>query len=69
MAVDTSGMRPYIVAETEAELARRQGVLDATYDWLEALGLHPRRDTYQALEEELSERQNQALGRRLDALA
>jgi hypothetical protein len=52
MTVDTSGVRPQIVAETEAELARRQGVLDATYDWLEALGLHPRRQSYLSLEAE-----------------
>ena len=69
MAVDTTGIRTYIVNETEAELARRQGVLDATYDWLAALGLHPRRDSYIALEQELTERQNQQMGRRLDAWA
>lgn len=69
MAVDATGIRPQIVTETEAELARRQGVVDATYDWLEALGLHPKRESYIALEQELSERQNQQMGRRLDALA
>lgn len=69
MAVDTTGIRPQIVTETEAELERRQGLVDATYDWLEALGLHPRRDSYIALEQELTERMNQQMGRRLDALA
>lgn len=69
MSIDSSGVRPHIVAETEAELARRQACLDATYDWLEELGLHPRRQSYVALEAELSEREHQALGGRLDALA
>ena len=69
MTVDTSGVRPEIVAETEAELARRQGLVDATYDWLEDLGLHPKRESYIALERELTERQNQQMGERLDALA
>lgn len=67
--IDSTGIRPHIVTETEAELARRQGLVDATYDWLEALGLHPRRQSYIELETELSERSNQALGGRLDALA
>ena len=67
--IDSTGIRPQIVTETEAELARRQGLVDATYDWLEALGLHPKRDSYIALEQELTERMNQRTGDRLDALA
>lgn len=67
--IDPTGIRSEIVSETEAELERRQGVVDATYDWLEALGLHPKRQSYIELEAELTERSNQAMGRRLDALA